>query len=481
MLDYLPILLRGMTVTVQVVFGGIVIALVLGILVGLGTSARSRWLRWPARTYVEIFRGTSALVQLFWFFYVLPQLLGITLSALFTGMLVLGINISAYLAEVVRGALAGVPKGQREAAIALGLDPLQRLWRGTLPQAIPAMLPPWSNLVIELTKGSALVFFIGLFDATAAAKTSSASYPQDVMEIFLVAAALYGVFCLLLVLPIKLLERERVLRGLGRLALTMGTPIAWIAHVWRRLPWWSGQVLAGLVALASLGMLILLGVRFAAVWRGDFALEILPILLKGLWVTIIATAGGAGLALVLGLVWAGLRGVPWLGLALRWVLEAIRATPLLLQLFLLFYGVLPLLGFNAPPLWVGFIALGVHYSTYTAEVYRAGIQAVPGGQREAARALGLSPAATFWRVIVPQAVPRSIPALGNYVVAMFKETPLLAAISVMELLGRADVIASEHFRSIEPYTLVGVAFLLLSLVAAAGIRLTERLLPVRHA
>ncbi|MDA3962340.1 MAG: ectoine/hydroxyectoine ABC transporter permease subunit EhuD [Planctomycetota bacterium] len=216
-------------------------------------------------------------------------------------------------------------------------------------------------------------------------------------------------------------------------------------------------------------------------WDGVFALQIMPALISGMWTSLLATAGGAVLALVLGLVAAGLRGVAYIGRPLGWVLAAIRATPLLVQLFLLFYGVLPALNISAPPLLVGILALGIHYATYTAEVYRAGIAGVPHGQLEAARALGLSRAATFVRIIVPQAVPRSVPALGNYVVAMLKETPLLSAISVVELFGRAEEVMSDHFRGIEAFTLVGLLFLALSLLASAGIRLTERLLPVRHA
>lgn len=208
-------------------------------------------------------------------------------------------------------------------------------------------------------------------------------------------------------------------------------------------------------------------------WR--FAWEILPELLGALEVTLEATGLGMGLALVLGLAWAVARrsrrrlvAMPAAGLV-----EFVRSTPLLVQIYFLFY-VAPSVGLAASPLVSGVFALGLHYSAYTAEVYRAGIEGVPKGQWEAAIALNLGRWHTWRAIILPQAIPPVIPALGNYLVAMFKDTPLLAAITVLELLQTAKLIGAETFRYLEPLTLVGVLFLVLSLLASRLVRRLER-------
>lgn len=214
----------------------------------------------------------------------------------------------------------------------------------------------------------------------------------------------------------------------------------------------------------------------------DFAWQILPELLGTLDTVLAAVLVGTLLALVLGLGWAVLRRSPVR--AVRFtasaIVEVVRSTPLLIQLYVLYF-VLPDLGLTLSPLTTGMLGLGIHYSCYMAEVYRAGIDAVPPGQWDAAVALGMSRARTWRAVILPQAIPRVLPALGNYVIAMFKDTPLLAAISVAELLRTAKVVGATHFRYLEPLTLVGVLFLLLSLAASALVRFLENRHAVRHA
>jgi len=150
----------------------------------------------------------------------------------------------------------------------------------------------------------------------------------------------------------------------------------------------------------------------------------------------------------------------------------VRSTPLLVQIYFLFY-VLPVTGVQMSPLVTGIVALGIHYAAYCAEVYRAGIEAVPRGQIEASTALNLSPFRTAVGIVLPQAIPPVVPALGNYLVAMFKDTPLLSAITVVELLQQSKMIGSATFRYTEPLTLVGIMFLLLSLAAAWGVRRLE--------
>jgi polar amino acid transport system permease protein len=210
-----------------------------------------------------------------------------------------------------------------------------------------------------------------------------------------------------------------------------------------------------------------------------FAASILPDLGRALVVTVEATLAGMAVALVLGMGWALLRRARSraVRLAAFWTVEFVRSTPLLVQLYFLFF-VLPGAGITLSPFATGVLGLGLHYSAYTAEVYRAGIEAVPRGQWEAALILNLPPARTWTSVILPQAIPPVIPALGNYLVAMFKDSPMLAGITVVELLQTAKLTGAETFRYLEPLTLVGLLFLAVSLVASRAIRRLEaRLAP----
>jgi polar amino acid transport system permease protein len=126
-----------------------------------------------------------------------------------------------------------------------------------------------------------------------------------------------------------------------------------------------------------------------------------------------------------------------------------------------------------PAFTVGVIGLGLHYGAYTSEVFRAGIEAIAKGQWEAAIALNFSPRSTWTRVILPKAIPPMFPALGNYFIAMFKETPLLSAITVVEMFQQAKIISSNTFRPLEPFTMVGILFFILSYPFALLIRKLE--------
>jgi len=192
-------------------------------------------------------------------------------------------------------------------------------------------------------------------------------------------------------------------------------------------------------------------------------------------VTLEMTVAGFAVAVVVGLPLVGLRlFAPRAASALAiGFIELLRGTPLLVQLFFLFF-VLPLWGINLPAFGIAVLALGLHYGAYCAEVYRGGIESVPRGQWEAFTALGLRPLVGFFRIILPQALVPVAPALGNYLIALFKETPILSTIAIAELLQRAKEIGSETFRYTEPITLVGLFFLAMSLVSASAIRALER-------
>lgn len=212
-----------------------------------------------------------------------------------------------------------------------------------------------------------------------------------------------------------------------------------------------------------------------------FALEILPQLARAAVVTIEATFLGFALAAVLGLILALLRRSenPWVSTLTGGFIEFIRSTPVLIQIFFLFF-VFPRFGIVIPAFAAGVLALGLHYACYCSEVYRAGLDGIPRGQWEAATALNLSPARTYWGIIIPQAIPPVVPALGNYLIGMFKETPLLSAIAVLELMQTAKIIGSETFRYLEPITMVGAFFLIMSLVSAVGVRRFEAWLKTRR-
>lgn len=155
----------GILMTVEITMVASVLALIVAVLAGVGRLSEHMLVRWVSGAYVEVFRGTSVLVQLFWLFFALPMF-GIRLTPFMVGVLGLGLNVGAYGSEVVRGAILAVPRGQTDAAVALNMTRRQRLSRVILPQAMVAMLPPFGNLLIQLLKGSALVSLITISDLT---------------------------------------------------------------------------------------------------------------------------------------------------------------------------------------------------------------------------------------------------------------------------------------------------------------------------
>jgi polar amino acid transport system permease protein len=205
-LDLLPGLLTGLRVTLLVTAGGALVALLAAFAAGLARLSHHAWVRAPAVVYIDLFRGTSALVQLFWAYFALP-LLGIELDAMTVGITVLGLNIGAYGAEVVRGAVRAVPAQQHEAALALNFTARQALWRIILPQALPAMLPPFGNLLIELLKSTALVSLITLSDLTFQGQLLRTATLRSA-EIFTLVLVLYFVSAQAIAWAMRRLERR---------------------------------------------------------------------------------------------------------------------------------------------------------------------------------------------------------------------------------------------------------------------------------
>jgi polar amino acid transport system permease protein len=211
--DFLPVLLEGTLVTIEITAMSAVVAVPCAVAAALAKIYGVLPLRWLAVAYIEIFRGTSALVQLFWLFFVLPHF-GITLEPITAAVIGLGLNLGAYGAEVVRGAVQAVPRGQWEASTALNMTRAMALRRIVLPQAFVAMIPPWGNLFIELLKATSLVSLITITDLTFKAKGIS-DVTLRTAEVFNVALVIYLCIALVITYAMRTLERSAT-RGLAR-------------------------------------------------------------------------------------------------------------------------------------------------------------------------------------------------------------------------------------------------------------------------
>ena len=212
---------------------------------------------------------------------------------------------------------------------------------------------------------------------------------------------------------------------------------------------------------------------FTTFWDWDTAAEVFPQLLEvfvktTLLITVVGTVIAASLGLVLAVTTQSLPRL--VAGVLRWVMDVIRMTPLIVQLVFVYYLVPP----EWSLLWVCTIVIGVHYATYMAESYIAGIASVDRGQWEAAKSLSLSTGRTWRAVVLPQALRATLPSLGNWAISMFKDTPYLFAIGVVELVTRAQQYGASTFRYNEAITLAGLIFLGASLLTAVAIRKLEK-------
>ncbi len=209
-------------------------------------------------------------------------------------------------------------------------------------------------------------------------------------------------------------------------------------------------------------------------FRWDFAYEILPNMLWATLNTIIAAGVGYAIALVVGLFFLLGQRTPSkiINFINREIVEFIRSLTLI-QLFFVYF-VLPQFGITLSAWVCGMITIGLHFGTYLSEVYRGALEGVPKTQWEACRALNFSTVYTYRRIVLPQAFPIAIPGMGNYLVGIFKDTPLLSTIGVAELFHAATAVGGYHYRYLEPYTMVGIIFLILSVPAAMWVRKLEK-------
>lgn len=200
-------LMQGVVLTVEATVGGMVLATVAAFIAGLASLSRSRTVRVITRIYVEGWRGTSELVQLFWIYFALPLLIHFQLVPLAAGIIVLGLNFGAYGAEVVRGAVRSVPRAQWEGAVALNFTAGERMRRVILPQALVEMVPPFSNLFVQLVQASALISLINVQDITYKGKVVlEPVYTANVLPIFLLMLLLYLILSVIIVVVMALIE-----------------------------------------------------------------------------------------------------------------------------------------------------------------------------------------------------------------------------------------------------------------------------------
>ncbi|HEX6922879.1 MAG TPA: ectoine/hydroxyectoine ABC transporter permease subunit EhuC [Bacillales bacterium] len=199
-IEVLPILLQGLNVTLWVLLGSILVGYFIAFVAGFGRLAKNPIINKFTAVYVEIFRGTSLVVQLFWFYYVLPLLLGLELTnfqaAMLAGILAIGLNYGAYMSEVVRGSILAVPKGQYEATTALNMSRWQRMRLVIFPQAVRMMLPEFGNYAIQMLKATSLVYFIGLADMTFQATTFRGTHISMTIPLFTMLLVAYFIVAL---------------------------------------------------------------------------------------------------------------------------------------------------------------------------------------------------------------------------------------------------------------------------------------------
>jgi polar amino acid transport system permease protein len=222
--DNLPLIITrlaaGVPATVIAAVGGIALTIVLSAVAGLALLSRSRAVRTVSRVYVEVFRGTSEVVQLFWIFFVLPALVGYQIIPLAAGIIVLGLNHGAYGAEIVRGAVQSVPRAQYEGSIALSLSPRDRMFRVILPQALVEMLPPFNNLFIQLLKSTALLSLVVVNEVVRQGQLVAANLGVgEKLTVYLVELVIFLVLALIITSVMRLLERRAAAR-LGRAPVT---------------------------------------------------------------------------------------------------------------------------------------------------------------------------------------------------------------------------------------------------------------------
>lgn len=205
--NILPQIMKGIPLMLQILVYSTIFAAVMSFVLGLGRVSRFAVLRSISYVIVEFFRGTSLIIQLFWFYFALPYL-GIELPKMLAAVLAIGLNYGAYGSEVVRSAVLAVPKGQKEASVALNFTRFQRMRYIIVPQAILRMLPPFGNLQIELLKGTALASFIGLAEVFYKTQNLLNYHYNMMVPMFLALLVIYFIVAQLMLVLYRWMERR---------------------------------------------------------------------------------------------------------------------------------------------------------------------------------------------------------------------------------------------------------------------------------
>lgn len=213
-INIIPNILPGAIITIEILLASSCLAFIVAFIAGLGRVSRFTVIRSVTTLYVELFRGTSLLVQLFWIFFALPAF-GFQLSPFLAGIVALGLNYGAYASEVVRGAINAIPHGQTEATIALNMTHWQRMRLVILPQALRIMLPGFGNISIELLKGTSLVSLITLTDLTYKGLIIQNTNLSYTFPVFIVLLIIYFVIALPLIIAVRKLE-ENAAKGVAK-------------------------------------------------------------------------------------------------------------------------------------------------------------------------------------------------------------------------------------------------------------------------
>jgi polar amino acid transport system permease protein len=425
---YIGLILQGALVTIELTVMGSVLALVMAFAAGLGRLSRFFAVRTLATSISSSSAAPRSSCNCSGSISCCP--FGVTLTPLQAGVLALGLNVGAYGAEVVRGAVRAIGREQHEACVALNLGRYHRMRHVILPQALPLMLPTFGNNAIELLKGTAVVSLISLTDMTFQAQVVRAQTGSTLIP-FATILVLYFAMACAISAGVRSLERRMVARPRRCEGLTME-------------------------------------------WDWAFVWEIMPTLLEGLKITILATIagrdGGGGRGLVL--------AIAALAKSADFALGRLhgRFHPRHAASGAALFHLLRAAGYRYPPVAAGRRRDRTRACT-TAPMRRKFIAPASttcradSGRRR--KATNLSIRQAWIHVMLPQAIPPMIPALANYFIAMFKETPLLSAITVLELMNQAKSVANSSYRYIEPITMVGVFFLVISLISVVALRWLE--------
>jgi polar amino acid transport system permease protein len=212
--EIVQVLMRGLPTTVSLLLTATALAFTVAFIAGISRVSKYKFVRIGTMIYVEFFRGTSLLIQLFWLFFVLPEAFGIRLDPFVAGVITLGLNYGAYGSEIVRSAILSVPKGQTEAGIALNMTRTQQMFRIILPQAFRTMIPGLTNNSIELLKGTSLVALITLQDMMYWGQNLRGADYSSALPVFAILLVMYFLIALPLILLSKYFEK-RASRGVA--------------------------------------------------------------------------------------------------------------------------------------------------------------------------------------------------------------------------------------------------------------------------